>query len=98
VAQHVRVQVLPQLALAGGLPVAESPGPRRRPCWLTNTASSAGLVMPAAAARAPALRAPFADRQQAGLAALAEHLNHAVGQVQLIEVQAGQLRQAQAEE
>ncbi len=37
-----------------------------------------------------------ADRQHAGLAAFAEHLHQAVGQVQLIEVQAGQLRQAQA--
>ena len=38
----------------------------------------------------------LAHRQYAGLAAFAEYLHQAVRQVQLIEVQAGQLRQAQA--
>ena len=37
-----------------------------------------------------------ADWQQPGLAALAEHLNHAVGEVELIEIEPGQLGQAQA--
>ncbi len=41
------------------------------------------------------LREPFTHRQQSGLAALAEHLDHAVGQVELIEIESGQLRQAQ---
>ncbi len=48
------------------------------------------------AATVPAPRELFAHGQQTGLAAFAVYLDHAVRQIQLIEIEPGQLRQAQS--
>ncbi|MNN18550.1 hypothetical protein D3C81_1317620 [compost metagenome] len=97
VPQHVRMQVLAQLAHAG---LAHAQLDRPRAQALAALADEQRLVDGhALAPRQPGLQrlarlAP--DRQLAHLVALAEHPHQAGGEIQLRQVQAGQLGQAQA--
>ncbi|MNE39878.1 hypothetical protein D3C80_1338560 [compost metagenome] len=97
-AKHVRVQVLAQLALAGRLH-AHLDGPRAQAIALAGNEHGAVARAADAAQAQPGLQrlaclAP--DRQHACLAALAKHLHQPGGEVEVFEVQAGQLGQAQA--
>ncbi|MCY1428544.1 hypothetical protein D9M71_444330 [compost metagenome] len=98
VPQHVRVQVLAQLAGTSGLH-AQLNGPWAEPSALLADEYGAVLRATASAQGQPLfqrLAGLAADRQHAGLAALAVHLHQAARQVELLQVEAGQLRQAQA--
>ncbi|VVN74568.1 hypothetical protein PS687_05769 [Pseudomonas fluorescens] len=94
----MRVQVLPQFALAGGLdPYLNRPWPQA-PALL---ADKHGVVRrvgqrPQRQPKLQGFAGLSAYRQHAGFAALAEYLHQSVRQVQLVQVQAGQFRQAQA--
>ncbi|MNF75267.1 hypothetical protein D3C84_573260 [compost metagenome] len=98
VSQHVRMQVLPQFALAGSLdPHLDRPGAEaaalladkhRIVCRVGHGSQWQPLLQ--------GLAGLFSYRQQAGLAAFTEHLDHAVSQVELIEIEPRQLRKPQA--
>ncbi|MNL04309.1 hypothetical protein D3C87_1248770 [compost metagenome] len=98
VPQHVRMQVLPQFALAGSLdPHLDRPGAEaaalladkhRIVCRVGHGSQWQPLLQ--------GLAGLFSYRQQAGLAAFTEHLDHAVSQVELIEIEPRQLRKPQA--
>ncbi|MNI68174.1 hypothetical protein D3C73_1238530 [compost metagenome] len=95
--QHVRVQVLSQFAFARSLdPQLDRPR-SQAPALLADKHRIVRRVGhgPQWQPLFQRLAGFFADWQQAGLAALAMHLDHAVRQVQLIEIEPGQLRQAQ---
>ncbi|MNL04312.1 hypothetical protein D3C87_1248800 [compost metagenome] len=98
VAQHVRVQVLPQFTFAG-----QFHSHLNRP-WTEASALLAdeyGVVCgvghgPQRQPLFEGFAGLFAHRQQPGFTALAEDLNHAIGEVELIEIESGQFGKAQA--
>ena len=98
VAQHVGVQVLPQLALTRGLdPQLDGPGAEAA-AFLADEQGAVRRVAqgPQWQPQRQGLAGFAAHRQDPGLAALAMDLHHAIGQVQLRKIQAGQLGQAQS--
>ncbi|MNL66046.1 hypothetical protein D3C87_1904580 [compost metagenome] len=91
--QHVRVQVLPQFTFTGSLD-AHLYRPRAETSALLADKYRVVCRVCHGPQRQPlfqCLASLLADRQQPGLAAFAEHLDHAVCQVQLIEIESGQL-------